>query len=140
MPRHHRRFRDTFAFLAGTAGAAFAVLSIVALRSSPQVALPLGLLFGVVFGLVVTPLVISVTRVIPVPPTSGGDLVASLDGQLAELGYGAPEHIAEDALGYAPANMHRVRCRYLSVRLAEHEIIVTGPRRVVSSLERRLLS
>ncbi|MCP3802331.1 hypothetical protein NLX83_23960 [Allokutzneria sp. A3M-2-11 16] len=137
MPPHHRGFRDTFAFIAGTAGASAAVFSIAVWECAPLVGLPFGLGFGVVFGLLVTPLVISVTRRVPV--AAGGDeLVVALNDLLRGLGYGAPERLAEDTLGYAPASRSRMRCRHLSVRLGEREITLTGPRRVVFSVLRGL--
>ena len=138
MPPHHRGFRDTFAFIAGTAGASAAVFSIAVWECAPLVGLPFGLGFGVVFGLLVTPLVISVTRRVPVSADRGDALVETLNDLLRGLGYGTPERLAEDTLGYAPANRSHMRCRYLSARLGEREITLTGPRRVVSSVQRGL--
>ncbi|SDM66273.1 hypothetical protein [Allokutzneria albata] len=138
MPPHHRGFRDTFAFIAGTAGASAAVFSIAVWECAPLVGLPFGLGFGVVFGLLVTPLVISVTRSVPVAHGGGDALLEALNELLSGLGYGAPERLGEDTLGYAPVSRSRTRCRYLSARLGEREITLTGPRRVVGSLQRGL--
>ncbi|WP_086827176.1 hypothetical protein [Allokutzneria sp. NRRL B-24872] len=138
MSHHHRGFRDTFAFIAGTAGASAAVFSIAVWECAPLIGLPFGLGFGVVFGLLVTPLVISVTRRVPVAGAGGEALVDSVNDLLRGLGYGEAERIGEHTLGYAPARRSRTRCRYLSVRVDDRELTLTGPRRVVGSLRRGL--
>lgn len=141
-----RGFVDTWVRVGIISALGFTILSTVIMGGDVATALPLGFLFGAMFGLAMAPMLAAITVRISVPEARRGQVVHDLDLILAQLDY----HLDSSHEGYrnyspsatgdfilASLKMNPRAGQNIVITFLSETVTVVGPRMMVRKVERK---